>query len=147
MTGSLSTQQVECYWRDGFLFPLRVMDAAAAGANRRELEEIEARCAEHLEDGTYFFSNAHFVLPFADRLNRHPVILDAVGLEERRGAAAGLGPPVHSEVDRMVPGPAGQIPIPVVATDDTSQSPMALSWGVICWRAASRFWLALVQYA
>jgi hypothetical protein len=42
MPKKLSNEQVATYARDGYLFPIRVMSAAKAGAVRRKLEAAEA---------------------------------------------------------------------------------------------------------
>ena len=38
----LTQEQVDAYWRDGCIFPIRVMSAADAGELRRRLEAFEA---------------------------------------------------------------------------------------------------------
>ena len=37
----LTQEQVDAYHRDGFLFPVRVMDRESASGLRRKLEEVE----------------------------------------------------------------------------------------------------------
>ncbi len=71
----------DAYWRDGYLFPIRVLSEQEAGVCRRELEDMEA---EWLDAGLpkplalYKRVNAHCVMPFAARLALHPAVLDAV---------------------------------------------------------------------
>ena len=80
MTG-LDQVQVEKYLEDGFLFPLRAMDAAVAGEYRDRLEALEANYESNGLDrdlNQYFRVNAHLVLPMATELARNPVILDAI---------------------------------------------------------------------
>lgn len=81
MTTSLTEDQVAQYWRDGFLFPLRVMSEDAALSLRGELEAIEARYA----DGglphpiaQYKRVNSHCVMPMAAGIAMQTAILDAV---------------------------------------------------------------------
>ena len=77
----LEPAQVDAYWRDGYLFPLRVLSEQEAAACRHELEQMEA---EWLDAGLpkplalYKRVNAHCVMPFAARLALHPAVLDAV---------------------------------------------------------------------
>ena len=79
--GRLSTQQVEDYWQDGYLFPIQVMPTEDALALRAELETIEA---EWLDNGlpkplnTYKRVNSHCVLPFAHKIGTDLRILDVV---------------------------------------------------------------------
>ena len=78
MAGSLSNEEVARYLSDGYLFPKRLLTTDEAAAQRRELEEIEARYAADREVRNCMFSNCHLLMPFADRLCRHPAILDMV---------------------------------------------------------------------
>lgn len=79
--GHLSSNQVEDYWQDGYLFPIPVMSAQDAIALRAELEMIEA---EWLDNdlpkplNVYKRFNSHCVLPFAHRIGTDPGILDVV---------------------------------------------------------------------
>ncbi len=80
MTG-LNKVQVEQYLRDGFLFPLRAMNAEKAHSCRARLELAEAN---HTPDGSkrdfnqYLRVNAHLVMPMAVEIAGNPVILDAI---------------------------------------------------------------------
>jgi len=79
--GRLSDTDVARYWDDGFLFPVPVIDAAEAQAMRAELEGIEADWLDNglpLPLNTYKRVNSHVVMPLADRIGRHPAILDVV---------------------------------------------------------------------
>ncbi len=79
--GQLTQHQIDAYWRDGYLFPIQVMDAAEAAAARAELEQIET---DWLDAGlpeplnTYKRVNAHLVMGLPDRVAADPRILDAV---------------------------------------------------------------------
>ena len=79
--GRLSERQVDAYWRDGFAFPIPVMEASEALAMRTELEQIER---DYLDAdlpqplNTYKRINSHIVLPLAHRIGMHPGVLDAV---------------------------------------------------------------------
>lgn len=82
MAEIVSKVQAERYWRDGYLFPIDVMSRDEASQYRNSLEALEA------EYGTgtllpkpldqYLRINAHYVLPLAAELARHPRIADAV---------------------------------------------------------------------
>ena len=79
--GRLSPDQINAYWRDGFLFPLPVVPAQQARAWRAELEAIEADWLDAdlpLPLNTYKRVNAHCVMPLAYRIGSDPRILDAV---------------------------------------------------------------------
>ncbi len=84
MTASLSTEAVEAYKRDGFLFPVRVVSEDRAREFRSRLETLEAQHdkapdragGRRLND--YFRQNVHFVSTLANELCRLPEILDAV---------------------------------------------------------------------
>jgi ectoine hydroxylase-related dioxygenase (phytanoyl-CoA dioxygenase family) len=73
MTGSLTTEQIDQYGKDGFISPIRVAGTEKAVAWRRELEDTE------LEHGKlHYVPKAHLVLTFAHRVASDPAILDAV---------------------------------------------------------------------
>ena len=81
MPSSLSPSQTAQYHRDGFLFPLSVMDRLTAASYRNRIEDMEAA----YPDGSlvqslnsYFRVNAHVVIPFMADIARTPAILDAV---------------------------------------------------------------------
>ena len=81
MPASLSAAQTALYSRDGYLFPLRVMDDAEALARRRQVEALEAAWP----DGSlpqplnqYFRINGQVVLPLLAEIARTPAVLDAV---------------------------------------------------------------------
>ncbi|WP_299406064.1 phytanoyl-CoA dioxygenase family protein [uncultured Roseobacter sp.] len=79
--GRLSDAQIKSYWKDGYLFPIRIMPGEDAQKLRAELEEIE----DHWQDAdlplplnTYKRVNAHCVMPMAYRIGADPRILDVV---------------------------------------------------------------------
>lgn len=77
----LSKDQVDQYWRDGFLFPLDVFTSDEAAAHRAELEQIEREWLTAdlpLPLNTYKRVNAQCVLPLAARLGQDRRVLDAV---------------------------------------------------------------------
>lgn len=77
----LSQAQIEMYWNDGYLFPLRALSGEEAAAARADLETIERVWLDNglpLPLNTYKRVNAHVVMPLVARLARTPAILDAV---------------------------------------------------------------------
>ena len=73
---ALSTQQIEQYHRDGFVYPVPVMPAAEALGLRRQLEAVEARQGGSLEAGQR--SRAFLLFKWLDDLIRDPRVLDPV---------------------------------------------------------------------
>ena len=65
----------EAYLRDGFVSPIRVLSGEEAGRLRTELEALAAR---PVVDRTTEYRQSHLIHGWADRLVRHPSILDAV---------------------------------------------------------------------
>ncbi len=81
MPASLSPTQTAAYARDGFLFPIDVMDAAEAVQWQTRIEALEAE----YPDGSlpqplnqYFRINGQVVLPLMAEIARHRGVLDAV---------------------------------------------------------------------
>lgn len=77
----LKSDQVDAYWRDGYLFPIRVMSEQEAGACRTDLEDMEAQWLNAdlpKPLNLYKRVNAHCTMPFAARLALHPTVLNAV---------------------------------------------------------------------
>jgi len=76
---TLSKEVLAQYERDGFFFPLDVLNSEEVGSIRRQLEDFEARYQTHpvVGDGE-FRTSCHLFLPFLDELTRHPAILGAV---------------------------------------------------------------------
>jgi non-haem Fe2+, alpha-ketoglutarate-dependent halogenase len=73
----LSPDEIERYWRDGFLSPTRVMSEAAAADLRRRLEVHEAATGGPLAGA--WRHRTHLLFTWLADLVRHPTILDAVG--------------------------------------------------------------------
>lgn len=79
--GKLTASQIQDYWRDGFLFPVRALSTERASGYRQALEEMEK---DWLDAGlpkpltTYKRVNAHCVMPFLAEIARDPGILDVV---------------------------------------------------------------------
>ncbi|MDE0212424.1 MAG: phytanoyl-CoA dioxygenase family protein [Boseongicola sp.] len=73
MTASLSPDEISAYRRDGFLFPVRVMDASEAREARDRLEDVEKRFGPQ-----HYRGKVHLVLPFVRALVGKPEVLGAV---------------------------------------------------------------------
>ncbi len=79
--GRLDQAQIDQYWRDGYLCPIPVLDAAEATHLRAELEALEA---EWLDNGlplplnTYKRINSHCVIPMAHRIAADDRVLDVI---------------------------------------------------------------------
>jgi len=78
----------EAYARDGYVFPLDVLDADEVTAVRAEVERAEQNPPAHVPvnrfSASYLRADVHLVLPALHDLVQHPTILDA--------AEAVLGP-------------------------------------------------------
>jgi hypothetical protein len=72
----LSDQQVAAYERDGYVFPIKVMEPADARNLRGRLESVEKDSGGALSGSLRF--KPHLLHPFLDNLIRHSSILDAV---------------------------------------------------------------------
>lgn len=66
------------YDRDGFYFPLRIMDAATAADYRRQLEAVEDDIRDDIDKRRALRRHSSLVLPFVDEIARLPSVLDAV---------------------------------------------------------------------
>ena len=66
------------YARDGFVFPLDIMDAAAARSLRADYEAAEAALAGDAERLALLYAYPDRLLPSFDRMIRHPRIIEAV---------------------------------------------------------------------
>lgn len=78
---ALSKDQISQYWKDGFLFPIRVLSDELAARARADLEAMEHDWLDGnlpLPLNTYKRVNAQVVMPFLVDLARNPAILDAV---------------------------------------------------------------------
>jgi len=77
MLKRLSPVQVEAYRRDGFLFPIEGITAREVSAYRGALEGYEREQGKSIAELTARYKS-HTLFPWANRLVREPVILDAV---------------------------------------------------------------------
>ena len=81
MTASLSKQQTDRYWEDGFLFPLTVLSADQAKDYRTQLESIESSGKTQTLPRPmqkYVRTHSDVVMPMAAELALQPAVLDAV---------------------------------------------------------------------
>jgi ectoine hydroxylase-related dioxygenase (phytanoyl-CoA dioxygenase family) len=69
----------EVFRRDGFVFPVDVIDAAEARAIRADLEAAEAELADDRDRLSILRSYPDRLLPSFDRLIRHPRLIEAAG--------------------------------------------------------------------
>jgi len=72
----LSKAEIERYWQEGFVFPIRVMAKDEALAYRRHLERFEASTGGPLKGDLRHKS--HLLFTWLAELVRHPRLLDAV---------------------------------------------------------------------
>jgi non-haem Fe2+, alpha-ketoglutarate-dependent halogenase len=72
----LTPEQVDAYHREGYVFPVRVMEPEDAAYYRRCLETHEAQAGKPLQGN--FRHKTHLLFTWADALVHHPAILDAV---------------------------------------------------------------------
>jgi len=73
---ALTEQQVEQYWRDGFVPKIRVMSREDAERARAALEEYESRTGGPLRGNLRH--KAHLLFPFLSQIVRNNRILDAI---------------------------------------------------------------------
>ena len=72
MNLKLSHVEQERYRRDGFIFPVRILDVAETANHRRRLEEIEAKY------GPIHYRHKPFLLmKYAAEIARNPALKDA----------------------------------------------------------------------
>ena len=72
----LSPEQVQRYHEDGILFPLDALSQDEAASSLRALEAVEAANGGRLSGR--LGQKPHLLYPWANRMVRHPAILDAV---------------------------------------------------------------------
>ena len=72
----LSQQQIDQFWRDGCIFPIRVMSEADALEIRRRLEAFEAKTGGPLKGDLRHKS--HLLFSWLGDLVRHETIVDAI---------------------------------------------------------------------
>ncbi|MBO9412588.1 MULTISPECIES: phytanoyl-CoA dioxygenase family protein [unclassified Ruegeria] len=79
--GSLTPEQIESYWEDGYLYPLTTFSEQETSEIRAEFEQIEKDWLGAdlpLPLNTYKRVNAHLVMPLAARVATDPRVLDIV---------------------------------------------------------------------
>ncbi len=77
----LNDQQIAQYWRDGFLFPIDLMQPQEAASWRAQIEQMEQDYKDVKMPrtvNTYKRINAQCVMPFAYQLAARPDLLDIV---------------------------------------------------------------------
>ncbi len=72
----LSRDQVDRFDRDGFLFPIPVLTREEALSLRAHLESYESSVGHPIQSNMRH--NVHLLFTWANRLVRHPIVLDAV---------------------------------------------------------------------
>jgi non-heme Fe2+,alpha-ketoglutarate-dependent halogenase len=72
----LSQEQIETFWRDGCVFPVRVMSTAEALAIRRKLEAFESAAGGPLKGDLRHKS--HLLFPWLDEIVHNTKIVDAI---------------------------------------------------------------------
>ncbi len=81
MSNHLNPSQIQSYWDDGYLYPIRVMSPQDAADLRAQFEALEAEwLPADLPHplNTYKRVNAQVVLPIAQQIGTHSRILDVV---------------------------------------------------------------------
>ena len=76
MPKTLTKAQIDTFWRDGCVFPIRVMSSDEALAIRRKLETFEASTGGPLKGDLRHKS--HLLFPWLDEVVHHPKIVDAI---------------------------------------------------------------------
>ena len=76
MAKLLTNEQVEKYWRDGYVHPLRALSEADALSLRNRIEAFEAEQACEAQQALVF--KAHLPFRWLSDIITHPLILDAV---------------------------------------------------------------------
>ena len=72
----LTEVAIEQYHREGYFFPIRILDDEGVAANRRRLEEFESRQGKPVEGAQR--SKSHLLFKWVDDLMRDLTLLDAV---------------------------------------------------------------------
>jgi non-haem Fe2+, alpha-ketoglutarate-dependent halogenase len=76
MPKMLTPEQIETFWRDGCVFPVRVMSADEALAVRTRLEAFEANTGGPLQGNLRH--KTHLLFPWLDNIVHHPRVVDAI---------------------------------------------------------------------
>ena len=72
----LSEDAIEQYHREGYFFPVRILDDEGVATNRRRLEDFETRQGKPVEGAQR--SKSHLLFKWVDDLMRDSTLLDAV---------------------------------------------------------------------
>ena len=72
----LTEDAIEQYHREGYYFPIRILNAEGVAANRRRLEDFETRQGKPVEGAQR--SKSHLLFKWVDDLMRDSKLLDAV---------------------------------------------------------------------
>ena len=72
----LSEDAIEQYHREGYFYPIRILDDEGVASNRGQLEEFEARQGKPVEGAQR--SKSHLLFKWVDDLMRNSTLLDAV---------------------------------------------------------------------
>ena len=72
----LTADAIEQYHREGYFYPIRILDDEGVASNRRRLEEFEARQGKPVEGAQR--SKSHLLFKWVDDLMRNSKLLDAV---------------------------------------------------------------------
>ena len=72
----LSEDAIEQYHREGYFFPVRILDDEGVATNRRRLEDFETRQGKPVEGAQR--SKSHLLFKWVDDLMRNSKLLDAV---------------------------------------------------------------------
>ncbi|MEC8947688.1 MAG: phytanoyl-CoA dioxygenase family protein [Actinomycetota bacterium] len=83
MSGTLTAEQVEAYHRDGYLYPVPVLDADEVEDLRAAFKSFEDRWSDDTDHlprpyAHYVRDGMQVISPAADRICRHPAVLDVV---------------------------------------------------------------------
>ncbi|MEO0567227.1 MAG: phytanoyl-CoA dioxygenase family protein [Pseudomonadota bacterium] len=82
--GRLSQSQIDSYWKNGYLFPIPVLEPSEAKVSRAEIENIERDFKDWKGRGlplplnTYKRVNSHCVIPLAHQIAADPRVLDVI---------------------------------------------------------------------
>ena len=136
---SLNERQKACYEENGYLFPLRVLDAVETERYRRCFIEHRSQISERLRtlpprQQYYVYSETHTFLRWAYELAAHPRVLDAVEdvlgpdllIWNTRWFAKLPGEKMYIGAMRMIPGSQKK---PLLPQRDTYAPDNALSRG------------------
>ena len=76
MSKILTRQQIEQYYDEGFISPVRVISEVEAFSIKAELEEVEVNFPDEINSESR--NNLHLSFAFLDSLAHHPIIVDAM---------------------------------------------------------------------